>query len=102
MQHTAAGLRGLLDRLEVKQIDLARATGATAPMVSRWGARTWYRVRLTADSYIGFGPATVYTHGMPSLVPVLEPEAQCFDSPRVAAEVAIQAGILPFTVERAE
>lgn len=65
--------------------------------------RIWYRVRF-ADSegsprFLGYGPSGPLTRGYPTANMVLEPDAWCFDSPRSAAEAAVNAACLPFTVE---
>jgi len=59
----------------------------------------FYRVRYSDGRYLGYGPPTVTSRGYPSLVQVHECEAQCFDTPRVAAELACDAAVYPFTVE---
>jgi hypothetical protein len=61
----------------------------------------WYRVRITGDSFIGYGHPDVFTRGYPTLVAVHECEAQCWKDPRTAAEVALSGGFVPFTVEEA-
>lgn len=63
--------------------------------------RQWYRVRYEGGKFLGYGLPEPGTWGYPTLVQVLEPEAQCYKDPREAAEVALQARYLPFTIETA-
>lgn len=65
----------------------------------------YYRVRYPELSrFLGLGPSDVTTRGTTRgyPIPVLEPDSECFRDPRTAAEVALQAGILPFTIEEAK
>jgi len=64
--------------------------------------RLYYRVRYSDGRFLGLGPATYATRGYPTLVQVHECEAHCFDTPRVAAETAVNAAVYPFTVEVTE
>ena len=67
----------------------------------------FYRVRYDLNHpdgrprFLGLGPTGPTTRGYPSFVAVLECEAECFNTPRAAAETALQACSLPFTVEQA-
>lgn len=61
----------------------------------------FYRVRYEGGRFLGYGLPLPGTHGYPSTLAALEPDAACFDSPAWACEVALSHGVVPFTVEPA-
>ncbi len=61
--------------------------------------RVWFDGEGDRARFLGLGPTTPETRGYPSLLRVPECEAYCFDTARAAAETALQAGCIPFTVE---